>query len=196
MMLYLIIFHALSVWELRHVKMPYSIPILTKLPVAALADSYCVFLPQRGASLGRKHAGRNGTRLDFPDAARPWLSCLLGRFMKERQQLLGDPKSDYLFVSGSRNRHDAPVSSWHVWNRLKQATKEMIGAECSPNMLRKTVAVLVADQSGSGILGWMGWSPQQAFAYTWAPRETVTPQSGESANTKIGAIEFPKVLLS
>ena len=48
---------------------------------------------------------------------------------------------------------------------------------------RKTAGVMFADRAGAGILRWMGWDEQQAFAYTWAAREMIHPQELDGSQT-------------
>jgi hypothetical protein len=40
---------------------------------------------------------------------------------------------------------------------------------------------MFADRAGAGVLHWMGWDDQQAFAYTWASREVVQPRAQDSS---------------
>lgn len=174
-MLYLIIFHALTPWELRHAKMPRVVSFPSRAVVENLIESYCIYVPETRPSLGRKSLRRPETRVAFASAARPWLSKLLEQFIRVRESVLRGRRSDYLFVSRDSARHNTPISHVSTWSAVKKGTAELVGVALAPNILRKTTGVLVADKSGSGILRWLGWSSDQAFKYTWAPRELISP---------------------
>jgi hypothetical protein len=176
LMLYFIIFHAFSIAELREVRMPYVSSIESRGKIQSLADAYCVFVPRRRPSLGRKHAGRPDTRIAFPSAAKPWLYSLLLRFQEERSKLLRNKNRDYLFVVPYKNRHNIPVTESYIRAVVRRASRKAAGADCTPNMLKKTAAIVLADRAGAGVLRWMGWHSQQAFGYTWMPREIILPR--------------------
>ena len=112
--------------------------------------------------------------------AADWLKPLLPRFEQCRSEVVQTEQNRYVFVSRARPRHNTPVGKSYVWQIVRQATLRVLGAACSPNGLCKTGGVLCADKAGAGILRWMGWSDQQAFAYAWAPRETLFPQPVET----------------
>jgi hypothetical protein len=82
----------------------------------------------------------------------------------------------YLLVAPNKTRHNTPVGHVFIWGIVRQASVQALGVACNPNTLRKSAAVMFADRAGAGILRWMGWDDQQAFAYTWAAREMLQPQ--------------------
>ena len=174
--LYLIIFHALTVWELRHVRLPTLLPLHRDMDLPGLAESYYVIVPRSTPSRGDRSPGRPDIRLDFPAKATPWLKPLLKRFELQRLEVVRNSKNRYLFVTLVTKRHDVPVGSSYIWKIVRQASLQVLGAACNPNTLRKTTGVMFADRAGAGILHWMGWEDQQAFAYTWAAREMIQPQ--------------------
>jgi hypothetical protein len=185
LLLYLILFHALTVQELRSAQLPNIVALRDAIPDPSLGDAYYIVIPQPPPSLGDKRPGRPDPQLVFPAQAAEWLQPLLNRFEQHRKQVVQTERNRYLLVSRARPRHDAPVGHTYVWQIVRQATIRVLGAACSPNVLRKTGAVLCADKAGAGILRWMGWSDQQAFAYAWAPRETLFPQPvGTDAHTE------------
>ena len=73
-------------------------------------------------------------------------------------------------------RNNTPVGKVYIWEIVRNASLRVLGAACNPNTLRKTAGMMFADRAGAGILHWMGWDDQQAFAYTWAAREMIQPQ--------------------
>jgi len=179
--LYLIIFHALSVWELRHAALPTVLALRPDLAAPTLAEAYYVIVPKPAPTRGDRSPGRPDVRLDFPATAAPWLKPLLTRFERQRQQMVGNSKNRYLFVTPGAVRHNTVVSHTFIWKVVQQASLRVLGAACNPNALRKTAGVMFADRVGAGVLHWMGWDDQQAFAYTWAPREVVQPRPQDSS---------------
>jgi hypothetical protein len=180
-MLYLIIFHALSVWELRHAALPTVLPLRQDIAVPTLAEAYYVNVPKPAPTRGDRSPGRPDVRLDFPAKAAPWLKPLLLRFERQRQHMVGDAKNRYLFVTPKLARHNTVVSHFFIWKMVRQASLYVLGAACNPNALRKTSGVMFADRAGAGVLRWMGWDEQQAFAYTWAARELVQPRQQDGS---------------
>jgi hypothetical protein len=174
--LYLIMFHALSVWELQHVQLPTVFSLRQDIPQPRLAEAYYVLVPKPAPSLGDRSPGRPDVRLDFPVKAASWLKPLLERFERQRQQRVRNQKNRYLLISPGTARHNTPVGKVYVWEIVRNASLRVLGAACNPNTLRKTAGVMFADRAGAGILHWMGWDDQQAFAYTWAAREMIRPQ--------------------
>jgi len=77
LILYLIIFHACSVWDLQHGELPTVFSMRQDIPPPKLADAYYVIIPKPAPSLGDRSPGRPDVRLDFPAKAAPWLKPLL-----------------------------------------------------------------------------------------------------------------------
>jgi hypothetical protein len=140
---------------------------------------YHILVPHQEPSLHDQSPGRPGPseRLDFPSHAAPWLMPLLRRFEQDRQERVKNPRNHYVFVSQGLARRDGPVSSAFIRTTIQRVSILVVGAICTPNTLRKTTAVYMADRSGPGMLRWMGWDEQQAFAYSWASREIILPDS-------------------
>jgi AMP-binding enzyme len=183
MSLYLILFHALSVWELRHVRIPVPVrPLRQGTSVPSLSESYYLIVPKPSPSLGDRSPGRPDVRLDFHPSAASWPRNLLDRYEHQRRQIVQNPANEYLFVSSMSARRDMPVGKAFFWHAIRRASLRVLGGAYSPNILRKTVGIMFADRAGAGILHWMGWDDQQAFAYTWAERQIVRPRQELSSN--------------
>jgi hypothetical protein len=190
LILYLIIFHALSVWELQHAELPTVFSLRQDIPPPRLAEAYYVIVPKPAPSLGDRSPGRPDVRLDFPIKAAPWLKPLLERFECQREQIVSNPRNRYLLIAPNKARHNTPVGHVFVWKNVREASLRALGAACNPTLLRKTAGVMFADRAGAGVLRWMGWDEQQAFAYTWAAREIIQPQQLEglgAAHAQLGA---------
>jgi hypothetical protein len=176
LVLYLIIFHAFSVWELRHAEIPGMYVLESGMWVTTLSETYGVNLPRPPASRGAHSPGRPDTHIPFAEAALSWLKPLLSRFESDRQRHLENTNSRYLLLSPFSSRHNTPASGTFIKSIVHRASLRVLGVVCNPNTLRKTSGVIFTDQAGSGVLRWHGWEEQQAFAYTWAQRVLVQPQ--------------------
>lgn len=191
LILYLIIVHACSVWELQHAQIPSVLPLTEAVPVPSLAKFYYVVIPKAAPSRGRHSPGRPHSRLDFPPEAASWLGPLLERFEQQRQGIVKETSNPYLFVAPGRAHHNTPVSQAFILNLVKRASLHLLGAACTARLLRQTAAVMLADTISAGILPWLGWDEVQAFAYAWAPREIVFPQTTDDSTQTIGPAAFP-----
>jgi hypothetical protein len=183
LVLYLILFHALSTWELRHAKMPALLPLHEDVSLPTLAEAYYLIVPKPAPSRGHRSPGRPDSCLSFPPSAERWLKPLLERAEGHRRQIVGAFKNPYLLVTPGRARHNTPVSRMFVWEVVRRASLRVLGVACNPKTLRKTVGVMFADRAGAGVLRWLGWDDQQAFAYTWAMRQMIHPQPLNSVPT-------------
>jgi hypothetical protein len=182
--LYLIIFHALNIWELRNAQIPAYDLSRPGNSATSLAEKYCLLVPSPPPSKGALSPGRSDTILKFPSSAATWLKPLLERVESQRLARLKNPKHEYLLVAFHCVRPHNPASAWLVRQLVQSASERILGFKCSPNTLRKTVAVMYTDRVGAGILRRFGWGAQQAFAYTWAHRSTLPIVSpGDPAST-------------
>jgi len=82
----------------------------------------------------------------------------------------------YLLCSQVTAHHPIPVGKTYIRKLVREASLRVLGGVCTPNTLCKTVGVMFADRAGAGVLRFLGWDHQQAFAYLWAQRLTVQPQ--------------------
>jgi hypothetical protein len=176
LILYLIIFHAFSVWELRHAQLPTLYPLHDGIRLPTLAESYYIFLPKPTPSRGDHSPGRPKVRVDFPTEAASWLQPLLERFEHQRQQVVKNDTNSYLLFSLWTAHHNNPLGVKYVLRFVRRASIRILDKTCTPKVLRKTVGVLFADRAGAGILRFLGWKGQQAFRYTWAQRRIIHPQ--------------------
>jgi hypothetical protein len=90
--------------------------------------------------------------------------------------MVSNPRNRYLLIAPNKAHRNIPVGHVFVWKMVREASLRVLGAACNPAMLRKTAGVMFTDRAGAGVLRWMGWDEQQAFAYTWATRQMIQPQ--------------------
>lgn len=190
LILYLIIVHACSLWELKHAQLPALLPLNETIALPSLAASSSVVIPKAAPSRGRHTPGRPDRRLDFPPEAAPWLKPLLEQFEQQRQQIVKGANNPYLLVAPGKAHRKTPVSDEFVRLLVKRASLHILGAACTARLLRQTAAVILADTISAGVLPWLGWEEKQAFAYAWVPREIVLPQTIDLPSTA-GSAPFP-----
>ncbi|HEY7413785.1 MAG TPA: hypothetical protein VH593_01220, partial [Ktedonobacteraceae bacterium] len=174
MALYLILFHAMTLWELRHVQMPDV--VTTRKQRTSLAEAYYVVVPKR-PQLGRLHIpGRLSRKIKFPQKAAWWLKPLLERFEQKRQQLVKG-NNPYLFVTRQHFHRNEPIF-WKIMEGIvRHASVHAMQADCKPNLLRKTAGVKYAARFGPSILRWLSWSARQGFAYEWMDKTLIQPET-------------------
>jgi hypothetical protein len=179
LMLYFILFHLVTVRELRHLRLPDVTSLTTRKSLTLLSIDTVLVLPKRVASLGIRHPGRAGGVVRFHRGAEPWLGTLLERFGRERSRIVGGAgKSRYLFVSPRGALRDLPVGTVWIWQSVRASTQAATGIACNANTLRKTASIYMADRVGAGVLSRLGLDAQQAFAYTWVTRELLQNSEG------------------
>ncbi len=175
LVLYLIIFHAFSVWELAHALLPNG--EINNAEIVGLSDAYYVVLPKREPTRRNLAPGRPDRRVEFPDSAADWLKPLLRRYERWRSDTLSNPNNDYLLVAPGRARHDNPVCREFVRRVVKRGSTRAGVGECNPKRLRATAATSYADSGVIGVLTGLGWSASQGFKFTWSERrEVVSPR--------------------
>lgn len=173
--LYLIIFHAFSVWELSHAELPIFHNMDGGYEIPSLASAYYILLPKLEPSRGVRSPGRPDRRVNFPEKAAPWLQPLLERFEHKRQELSKNRSNKYLLISTRTARHNIPICRAMVRTIVQRASKRELGAKYNPRFLRITVAMMFVDSTNGGILKWLGWSSYQGFKYMWMQREVIQP---------------------
>jgi predicted GIY-YIG superfamily endonuclease len=109
LILYLIIFHACSVWELRHAQLPTLYRLHDGIRLPTLAESYHILLPQPPSSRGDYSPGRPNDRVDFPTDAAPWLQPLLDHYEHRRHQVVKNANNRYVLFSSQTAHHNIPV---------------------------------------------------------------------------------------
>lgn len=169
---YLIIFHACSLWELRHA----TIPIGENGEALNLADAGYLVIPDRPPSCGKLSTGRPVKRISFDPAITPWIKPLLERVDAWRLETLRGAGNRFVLVIRGRARHGRPVSNYFVQQTVKRGAARAGVGNCAPSILRMTAAVLFADSGEAGVLALLGWSKHRAHQLIWPDlRRVVVP---------------------
>lgn len=176
LVLYLIIFHAFSVWELTHALLPHADINVSER--RGLSDGYYVVLQAREVTRHNITPGRPEARVEFPASVATLLKPLLQRYERWRLETLDNLNNEYLLVAPGRARHDNPVCREFVRRVVKRGSIGAGVGECNPKRLRATTATSFADSGVIGVLTKLGWSASQGFRLTWSEnREVVYPRN-------------------
>lgn len=165
LVLYLIIFHLLTVTELCKAKIP-SLAAETPRGIRDRArDFEYLLLPVRKPTRGRLSRGREVPMVKFPKEAAGWLHPLLQRYFEKRRNGVG---SEYLFVGQFHlTRKNRPVCSAYIHRLVQRASQRVLNGMVSPRDLRNTAAAIMADRSKrrGAILTKLGYDMQRATKF-------------------------------
>jgi len=186
MVLYLLLHHACSLWELQTVRIPSQCRSLAlgAEPSESLEDTLLLEWRQRELSRNKQFVGRSGEMLRMEPTDEPWLRDLVRRFIRERNQKLRDPNYPYLFVGVKKSSRGGPVNPRYMRTLVESATARITGRVCTVNMLGKCSKVLYAEFGGhKGFLHLreLGLGDDQARAYSWLKRVKVLPKKVSQA---------------
>jgi hypothetical protein len=175
--LYLIIFHVLTVTELCNAKIP---SLAAETPPAdrdRAKDFEYLLLPVRERSRGRRAPRRDGPIMKYPKEAAHWLRPLLERYFEKRRR---GRDSEYLFVGQFRpSRNTMPVDSRHIYELVYQASLRVLNGTINPRDLRGTVAAIRADMSKrrGAILTKLGYSSERATRFNYLETFLLVPKT-------------------
>lgn len=136
-----------------------------------------IFLRRKPITKGRRFYNREQT-LSLPQSP-PWFLRLQKNFFVQWSTRFEKTKKTYphrpllLPYHGHYNR---PICTHQLRKRIKAATLAATDTYIPARILRQTCGHLYSKNGDASILSRIGWSPQFAFCYTWAPRTYFTPQ--------------------
>lgn len=178
--LYLIIFHAYSIWELQHAQIPTAVPADKSVSRPTIADASYLIVPKPAPSRGKHTPGRPETRVDFAPEAEWCLRPLLKRYEEQRRLRAKNQNNLYVFITGRSGLYNKPVNHEYIKNIVHRASVKILGARVSPGMLRKTSGIIFTECGSASDLREMGWSREQGLAYEWHQRIVVNPNSSKA----------------
>jgi integrase len=177
LVLYLIIFHHLTVTELRNAKIPSLAAETPPGDRDRAKDFEYLLLPVRERSRGRHVPRRDGPIMKYPKEAAHWLRPLLERYFEKRRR---GRDSEYLFVGQFRpSRNTMPVDSRHIYELVYQASLRVLNGTINPRDLRGTVAAIRADMSKrrGAILTKLGYSSERATRFNYLETFLLVPKT-------------------
>lgn len=180
LVLYLIIFHLLTVTELCNAKIP---SLATETPPSdrdRAKDFEYLLLPVRERSRGRHAPRRDGPIMKYPKEAAYWLRPLLERYFEKRRN---GRDSEYLFVGQFRpSRNTMPVDQRHIYELVQRASLRVLNGTINPRDLRGTVAAIRADRSKrrGAILTKLGYSSERATRFNYLETFLLAPKTAST----------------
>jgi hypothetical protein len=179
LVLYLIIFHLLTVTELRHAKIPSLAAAAEKRASQCdrAEDFEYLQLPVRKLSRGRQSPGREGSIMKFPKEAASWLRPLLERYFEKRRK---GRDSEYLFVGQfHRTRKNRPVNKRYICELVHRASRRILNGTVNPRDLRGTSAAIMAHRSKrrGAILTKLGYKSLRATRFNYLESFLLEPKT-------------------
>lgn len=182
LVLYLIIFHLLTLTELCNAKIPSLVAAgsASAGDFDRAKDFEHLLLPVRTLSRGRLSTRRHDPILKFPNIAASWLVPLLKRYFVKRGRTVS---SEYLFARHRQvTRHSRPVSCRYISQLVHRASLRVLKGTVNPRDLRGTAAAIFAQRSKrrGAILTKLGYKSLRATRFNYletfllAPRTTST----------------------
>ena len=189
LVLYLIIFHLLTVTEICNTKIP-SLAALAENPPGdcdRARDFEYLLVPVRKRSRGRHSPRREKPIIKFPKAAARWLRPLLERHFEKRSY---GGVSEYLFVSQfARTRKNRPVCSKSIRLLVNRASRRVLNGTVNPRDLRGTAAAIMAERSKrrGAILTKLGYKSLRATRYNYLETFPLEPKAFKQRQPPAGA---------
>jgi hypothetical protein len=175
LVLYLIIFHLLTVTELRNSKIPSLVTANLALVTGfdRAKDFRHLLLEQRKPTRGRLSEGRS--IIQFPDKALSWLVPLLERYFEKRKKVAD---SEYLFAAQSFvTDHKRPVSHRYILRLVRRASLRVLKGTVTPRDLRRTAAAIFEQRSKrrGAILTKLGYTSPRATRFNYLEMFPIAP---------------------
>lgn len=136
-----------------------------------------IILRRKPITRGRRFYNREQT-LSLPQNP-PWFAKLQKKFLEQWSTHFAKTKKSYPhrpLLLPYHAKHNRPICTHKVRERIKSATVAATGHYIPARILRQTCGHLYSKDGDASILSRIGWSPQFAFAYTWAPRTYFIPK--------------------
>ncbi|MEO5969863.1 MAG: hypothetical protein ABIQ95_08040 [Bdellovibrionia bacterium] len=141
------------------------------------ADSLNIILDRQPLSFHRKRYNRPEV-LKLPGNPL-WFLSLQKSFYRHWSEQYSKVKKTYPRYSLILPKHlyyNRPISREWIRKQFLKITHSVAGTPMTASTLRKTCGHLHSITGDASILASLGWSRDFAFAYTWLPRQYVTPK--------------------
>ena len=178
LILYLVIFHLLTLNQLRNVKIPSLLNNTFSNSTSGDAENYQYLALSSTKPTRGNRPSKRPRNIKFLRKASPWLVPLLERYYKERNNLGRARHCEYLIATVASARHNKPVSGTYVRTVLKRASLHLLGGTVAISDLRQTAAAVVSQQSKrrSAVLVPMGYSEKWATRFNYLEALPLTPR--------------------
>lgn len=165
--LYLILFHAFKVAELRLAQIPALALQTGEQSRASLTENYYLLIEPQLRPRANNAGRRPSPRIDLHLEAAHWLKSMIARFEQYRATTGCSSLNKYLLVRSQSARHNLPVSKEHIRRLVIKATRRALGAVANASTLCRTAGGIFADECPrrGAVLTKLGWGAQRANGY-------------------------------
>ena len=160
--LYFIVFHLLTNWDLRNLRIPSS---------QARHFEY-LEVPVRLVTRGKRSVTRKETKITFHPKALPWLKPILERYYEKRGSMVKVEHQQHFLVNERNARCNKPVTKIYVTDVVRRASLKVVGGVVTASELRNTAADMYVQHSDrrGAILTPMGYSALTATRFNYLER--------------------------
>ena len=174
LVLYFIIFHLLTNWELRNLRIPSPAEDDPHVPLTSSHARQFEYLelPLRQLLRGRRSVIREESKIMFPRKALVWLRPILERYYEKRATIVRVAHQQHFLVGEGNARCHKPVTKIHVGDVVRRASFRVLGGVVTASGLRNTAADIVVQHSDcrGAILTRMGYSALAAIRFNYLER--------------------------
>ena len=174
LVLYLIIFHLLTNWELRNLRLPSPAKDDPHVPLTSNQARQFEYLelPLRQLTRGRRSVIREESKIMFPRKALVWLRPILERYYEKRATIVKVAHQQHFLVGEGNARCHKPVTKIHVGDVVRRASLRVLGGVVTASKLRNTAADMFVQHSDlrGAILTRMGYGALAATRFNYLER--------------------------
>jgi hypothetical protein len=174
LVLYFIIFHLLTNWELRNLGIPSPAKDDPHVPLTSSRARQFEYLelPLRQLTRGRRSVIREESKIMFPRKALPWLRPILERYYEKRATIVRVAHQQHFLVGEGNGRCHKPVTKIHVGDVVRRASLRVLGGVVTASKLRNTAADMFVQHSDlrGAILTRMGYGALAAIRFNYLER--------------------------
>jgi len=174
LVLYFIIFHLLTNWELRNLRIPSPARDDPHVPLTSSHARQFEYLelPLRQLLRGRRSVIREESKIMFPRKALVWLRPILERYYEKRATIVKVAHQQHFLVGEGNARCHKPVTKSHVGDVVRRASLKVLGGAVTASGLQNTAADMFVQHSDlrGAILTRMGYSALAATRFNYLER--------------------------
>ena len=174
LVLYFIIFHLLTNWELRNLRLPSPAKDDPHVPLTSSQARQFEYLelPLRQLTRGRRSVIREESKIMFPRKALVWLRPILERYYEKRATIVKVAHQQHFLVGEGNARCHKPVTKIHVGDVVRRASLRVLGGVVTASKLRNTAADMFVQHSDlrGAILTRMGYGALAATRFNYLER--------------------------
>jgi len=170
--LYFIIFHVLTNWDLRNLRIPLQAKNDPQGTLTHAGHFEYLELPLPQLTRGKRSVLGKESKITFPPKALVWLRPILERYYEKRATILKVAHQQHFLVGEGNARCHKPVTKLYVADIMRRASLKVLGGVVTASGLRTTAADMFMQHSDrrGAILTMMGYSALAATRFNYLER--------------------------